>query len=85
MAAYFRLWPTAQGPCNYLNCSSSSGHFVNLLPVCASGTHFWFKYDCRPRTSPAVDVIILFGGKIDLSEIKKLNSIWSDDRICTKH
>ena len=33
----FCLWPTAEVPCNYLSCSCSSGHFVNLLLGCTSG------------------------------------------------
>ena len=40
----------AEGPSNYLSCSSCSGHFVNLL----LGVHLWFKSFRRPRTSPGL-------------------------------
>ena len=33
---YFCLWPTAEGPSNYLSCSCSR-HFINLLLGCTSG------------------------------------------------
>ena len=35
-AYYFCLWPTAEGPSNYLSCSCSR-HFINLLLGCTSG------------------------------------------------